>query len=29
MAEALTAIALAGNVLQFLEAGGKFVFRAF
>lgn len=29
MAEALAAIALAGNVLQFLEAGGKFAFRAF
>jgi hypothetical protein len=29
MAEALAAIALAGNVLQFLETGGKFAFRAF
>jgi hypothetical protein len=27
--EAVAAVALAGNVLQFLEAGGKFTFRAF
>lgn len=27
--EAIAAIALAGNVLQFLEAGGKFTVRAF
>jgi hypothetical protein len=29
MAEAVAAVALAGNVLQFLEAAGKFVTRAF
>jgi len=29
MAEAIAAVALAGNVLQFLEAGGKFAARAF
>ena len=29
MAEAVAAVALAGNVLQFLEAAGKFVSRAF
>ncbi|KAK1834932.1 hypothetical protein QBC39DRAFT_275959 [Podospora conica] len=29
MAEAIAAVSLAGNVLQFLEAGGKFTFRAF
>jgi len=29
MAEAVAAVALAGNVLQFLEATGKFVTHAF